>query len=235
MFDIENNLNAILDDDVDALKMLVKDYDDATASTYLQYTKINGFTLAHLAIMNNCSRVLDYLLDAYFSTELEDDDGDTLLMHAVGAENPRANDCIDVLLRHHANVQHRNKVNTTSLMIAAFMDNLYAINRLLAAGADVHDRDNLGQSVMSCAVNTLSCRSRGAVMPNQTTIVTLLRAGAPVQDLYQAYCILGIRNPYGAPTMVPLRQYHPSLLYRNDLCLIRINPDNTNLVRQLLS
>lgn len=235
MFDITDNLNAILDDDVELLESLTEGYDQTSVSAHLLRFEIHELTLAHLAILNNCPRVLDYLLTKCFSPELEDNDGDTLIMFAAGVENPRADACIDVLLRHHANIHHRNKKGQTPLMVAAYMDNLYAINRLLEKGVNINDRDDLGQSAISCAANSINRRFRGAMLPNRTTIMTLLKAGAQPRDLYESYCILGVRDPYEGLAMIPLRKYSRSLLYRDDLFLMRINPSDTNLVQQLLS
>ena len=62
MVDVSSHLDEILQD-VEVLKMLAEKETRENAQTELREFKINGLTLAHLAIINNRPRVLDYLLD----------------------------------------------------------------------------------------------------------------------------------------------------------------------------
>lgn len=228
-------IEAVFRDNVETLRNLVDQSDSGFASIDIKSVRLNNLSLAHLAIINNRPKVLEYLLRACFSTELEDDDGDSLLMYAVGTDNPRADACIDVLLKYRANVFHRNKKNTTPLMAAAFMDNLYAIRRLLEHGANVADHDNLGGSAIYYAVNNVNRRFRGVSMPTRSTILYLLEAGAPIDDLYHANCILSVQDAYGAPLLIPKSSYKKSLLDRDDLNLMVVNPNDKSLIQNLLS
>ncbi len=230
MIDVNELLKAVFEDNVDALKTLIDDNPIAE----LRHIKVNNLTIAHLAILNNRPLVLDHLLETCFSPETEDKDGDTLLIHAVGAENPTANDCVDVLLNHCANVNHHNRTATTPIMVAAYMCNLYSINRLIEHGAEVNEHNTLGESPISYAVNNFYRRNGRATMPQQDIIVTLLKAGASIVDLYQSHCALAVIEPDGSPALIPLRQYSPSMLYWENLCLVLVNPNNTHLLNQLL-
>ncbi len=235
MVDVSSHLDEILQD-VEVLKMLAEKETRENAQTELREFKINGLTLAHLAIINNRPRVLDYLLDEFISTELEDADGDTLLFYAVGAENPRANECVEELLNHQANVRHRNKNRATPLMTAAYMDNLYAIEKLLEYGADINAHDNVGRSAIVHAASNINIRIRRTFsMPSLEAILTLLRAGASVEELYHSGYTLCIGSTDGMPTIVRLGDYSPSLLFRDDLCLAAVNLDNPHLMQYLLS
>ena len=85
---------------------------------------------------NQTAKVVE-LLQRGMDVNTSDRDGDTLALIAARNGN---NDLLDFLLRNRANVLKQNKYGDSPIMAATMQGHADAVRRLLAAGADVHNK-----------------------------------------------------------------------------------------------
>ncbi len=157
------------------------------------------------ADVNARSSVRDYLRVATAESRAKhlDRGGFTPLLYAA-RENCR--ECLEVLLKHHVDVDLPDPSGMSALSIAMMNGNWDVAQRLIEAGSDVNEWDIYGQGPLNVAIANLNVRDNGNPIdrdaPNRTTareVVKMLveRGADPNQQLYyQAVA----RNILGADT-----------------------------------
>jgi ankyrin repeat protein len=94
--------------------------------------------------------------------------GETPLMYAC--EGKRA-DIVELLIARGANINSKNSVRNSALMLSVYNNNLLIAKMLLSAEAKVNIHNNRGYSPLTMAV----------IVRNQELVEALLKAGAKVQ------------------------------------------------------
>ena len=87
------------------------------------------------AIQNNQTSEAKQYINSDQYLHAQTNNGSTALFFAIKFKN---NDVVDLLLKHGANIQHRNKFDMNPLALAIKTNNLYAVQQLVKHGANIH-------------------------------------------------------------------------------------------------
>ena len=132
-------------------------------------TNKNNETALMIACQVGTSDVINVLLNAGADPSTADENGDTLLHHAVYKNISK--EILNIIIDHGANVNAVNDAGSTALLLACTKGQREAVNSLLTAGADTSIFDIHGDTCLHKVCHRECC---------QQTLHTLLNHGAPV-------------------------------------------------------
>lgn len=143
-------------DDPQSLEILV------SLGACLNVANHRGKAAIHKAIWGDNEECLKILLKAGVDTSLTDDGGDCALALSSFYNIPGA---ADALIQHAAtDLNQRDSMGRTPLMIAAMRGNLTPLVALIDKGADLDLQSNLGYTALSYAVQGHHCKVAKALL-----------------------------------------------------------------------
>jgi uncharacterized protein len=123
------------------------------------YAEGDGTTPLMQAGWNCDTRMAKLLLQHGAALEAVNRDGETAL--TMSAQACRKAETTEFLIASGANVNVRNKLGYTPLMLAADQGSVMVVKALLRAGADIHAKNGEGETARSLACNREVGREKG--------------------------------------------------------------------------
>lgn len=111
----------------------------------VNFVGADGETALMLAVRASHAHCAEFLLAQGANISQQDPYGEIALHHAGDAA------CVNLLVRHGADLNLRNKAGGTPLMSCVFFSRVTAVEALLDLGARIHDRGNNGWDALAVA------------------------------------------------------------------------------------
>jgi ankyrin repeat protein len=146
MNNLNDIFNAIYDNDIDRVQILINNGIDINAKNE------EGNTPLIVAAKDDREDIVLLLLDSGANIDETDDDGDTALMNL--ARDGNRENIIQILLDRGSNINLQNERGYSAIMLAALFnpDKISTLQTFIDSGADIYSRDNEGNTVFELCI-----------------------------------------------------------------------------------